>query len=74
MFLSTLYFSLNKAYVLADSADYNSDNQSKEIKKGVSLDVEVAYELNDTITDVEVEVSEFVSFNDDVVKKNFSIK
>ena len=38
---------LNKSYVVADSANYSSDNQSKSIKKGATLDVEVAYELND---------------------------
>ncbi|MDO4618900.1 MAG: DUF5067 domain-containing protein [Clostridia bacterium] len=64
---------LNKAYVLNDSANYSSDNQNKEIKKGASIEVEVAYELNDTTTDIEVEVSEFISLNEDVVKKTFTI-
>lgn len=64
---------LNGAYVLDDSANYNSDNQLKEIKVGASLEVEVAYELNDTTTDVEVEVRELISFNDTVITKTFSI-
>ena len=64
---------LNEAYILADSANYSSDNQTKEIKKGASLDVEVAYELNDQTTSVEIEVKELFSFNDSVVKKTFSI-
>ena len=50
-----------------------SDNETKEIKKGATLDVEVAYVLNDTTTDLEVEVKELISFNDSVVKKTFSI-
>lgn len=64
---------LNKAYVLNDSANYSEDNQTKEIKKDASLDVEVAYELNDETTDIEVEVKEWISFNDSVVTKTFTI-
>lgn len=64
---------LNESYFVDDSANYSSDNQSKEIKTGVTLEVEVAYVLNDTTTDIEVEVSEFISFSDRVVKKTFKI-
>ena len=65
---------LNECILVEDSANYSSDNQMKEIKKGVSLDVEVAYELNDTTTDVEVEVKELFSFDDTTITKTFSIK
>lgn len=65
---------LNQSLFLDDSANYNSDNSLKDIKKGASLEVEVAYELNDTTTDIEVEVSEFFSFDDAVVTKTFSLK
>lgn len=65
---------LNEAYVLDDSADYNADNQTKEIKKGGSLDVEVAYELNDNETDVLIEVEELFSFSDKIISKTFTIK
>lgn len=44
--------------------EYNFDNKSKEIKPGVSLDVQCAYELNDTTTDVEVEITEWISLDD----------
>ncbi len=64
---------LNECYFADDSAKYNSDNQTKEIKKGATLDVEVAYELNDTTTDLEVEVSEFISFSDKKLTKTFKI-
>lgn len=64
---------LNDAYVLDDTANYNADNQTKEIKKGATLEVEVAYELNDTTTDIEVEVKELFSFNDKKLTKTFSI-
>lgn len=65
---------LNGAYIIDDNANYDSGNQMKEIKKGASIQLEVAYELNDTVSDVEVEVSELFSTNDSVVKKTFSIK
>lgn len=64
---------LNGSYVLDESANYSADNQTKEIKKGASLEVEVAYELNDTTSDIEVEVKEYFSFNDTVITKIFSI-
>ena len=64
---------LNDAYFLDDSADYNSDNQTKEIKKGASIQVEVAYVLNDMASEVEVEVKELFSFDKTAVKKTFSI-
>ena len=65
---------LNEAYVLKDGDPYSEDNQSKEIKTGASLDVEVAYELNDTESDVVIEVEEFMGWSDDKVTKTFTIK
>ncbi len=64
---------LNEAYILDDSANYEADNQTKEIKSGASIEVEVAYELNDETTEVEIEVEELFSFDDTVIKKTFSI-
>lgn len=64
---------LNECYIADDSANYDSGNQTKEIKTGASLEVEVAYELNDTTTDIEIEVEELFSFDDSVVTKTFSI-
>ena len=64
---------LNPAYVLDDGAKYSADNQTKEIKKGASLEVEVAYELNDETSDVEVEVKELFSFSEKKLTKTFSI-
>lgn len=64
---------LNESYVLNDSANYSSDNQTKGIKKGASIEVEVAYELNDATTDIEVEVKELFSFDDSTITKTFSI-
>lgn len=64
---------LNISYFVDDSAKYDSSNQHKEIKKGATLEVEVAYELNDTETDIEIEVKELFSFNDSVITKKFSL-
>lgn len=64
---------LNECYFADDSANYSTDNQTKEIKKGASLYVEVAYTLNDAVTDVEIEVSEIFSFSDKKITKTFSI-
>ena len=56
---------LNEAYFLDDNANYDAENQTKAIKKGAKLEIEVAYKLNDTTTDIEVEVEELFSFNTD---------
>ena len=64
---------LNEAYVLSDSANYDSGNQTKDIKPGATLDVEVAYQLNDTKTDITVEVEELFSLNDKKITKTFKI-
>ncbi len=65
---------LNAAYVMDDSAKYSADNQTKKIKKGATLEVEVAYELNDTTTDVVVEVERLFSLDESKITKTFSIK
>ena len=64
---------LNECYIAADSANYSNDNQSKSIQKGASLDVEVAFELNDSTTDVAIEVTEWMSWNDAKITKTFKI-
>ena len=65
---------LNKSYIVDSSANYSSDDIYKEIKKGVSLYVEVAYELNDSTSDIEVEVSELISLSNKKITKTFSMK
>ena len=61
-------------YFVDDSANYKSDNQTKDIRVGATLDVEVAYSLNDTTTPIEVEVSELISFNKKIIKKTFDLQ
>ena len=65
---------LNKCYTAAESAKYSADNQSKNIKKGASVEVEAAYYLNDSETPIEVECGELISLSDDKITKTFDIK
>lgn len=65
---------LEKCYVMDDNDPYDSANQDKQIKKGVSLDVEVAYVLNDDSTPINVELKELISFSDKTITKTFDIK
>lgn len=64
---------LNSCYLVDESANYSSDNSSKQIKQGASIEVESAFELNDNTTDIEVEVQELFSFNEKVLRKTFKI-
>lgn len=45
--------------------EYDFDNKSKEIQPGITLDVQCAYELADTTSDVDVEITEWISFTDE---------
>lgn len=65
---------LNEAWSIDASANYDNSNQTKEIKKGATLEVEVAYKLNDTKTDIEVEVEESFSLNGNKITKMFSFR
>lgn len=56
---------LNKEF-LVDSDDYDTDNSSKTIKPGNSIDVQQAYILNDEETTIDVEISEFLGFGDPI--------
>ena len=64
---------LSGAYVLPDEANYNEDNQSKDIKPGVSLELEVSHELNDSTAPIEVELTEHLGWSDDKVTKTFTL-
>lgn len=51
------------AYFASD----NSDGYSNKVKAGVSVDVTRVYKLQDTTSDVEVEVGQLFSWNDDLL-------
>lgn len=61
-----------KAYFIKDDNYNDNNNQSKEIKSGVTIDVMVAYELNDTSTPLEIEVGQFLSFDNTKISKTFN--
>lgn len=65
---------LEHCYSVDDSAGYKDESQSTNIKKGASLELEVAYTLKDTVSDIEVEVEELLSFDDKSVKKTFKLE
>lgn len=47
--------------------DEETDFLDVEIKPGASKDVKKAYKLRDTSTDLEIEIEEFLSYNDDKI-------
>lgn len=59
--------------IIMDDAVYNADNYMKDIKPGASLDVQLAYVLQDATNPITVEISELISFDDFVISKDFDI-
>ena len=52
---------------------YDFDNQHKEIKPGTTLEVQEAYELAETTTEVEVEISEWISLSKKTISYTISL-
>lgn len=52
-------------YGIEDAYDFEAS--SREIQPGITLDVQEAYELNDTTSDVLIEISKLFSFKDDKI-------
>ena len=55
------------------NSEINSDNEIKNIKDGASIDVQKIYLLNDNEADLEVEVTELISFSDRKVVRSFKM-
>ena len=59
------------------SPDYvyevDEDNSSKEIRPGATIEVKKSYILNDETSDVEVEIAGFITWDNTVITKTFSI-
>lgn len=64
---------LSHCYFADDSANYQIDDQNKEIQPNTTFAVEIAYELNDTKSNIDVEVKELFSFTDKKLTKTFEI-
>lgn len=66
---------LDTAFISTSNKDYNSSNSTKEIKPDATITVQQAFKLDDTSSNVEIEVSQWLSWNDDeVITKTFSLK
>ena len=63
---------LSTAIIMDDSA-YDVESEMKEVKTGTSIDIQVAYELSNTTSDVEFEVEEFLGLDEAKVEKTFKI-
>lgn len=55
------------------SYNLEETNEDKSIKPGASLEVKLDYTLNDTTTDVEVELTDWLSWDNTVISKTFKI-
>lgn len=53
---------------------YSEADMLRNIKTGATIEVEMAFELDDTATDVTVEVSELFSFDSRKLTKTFSLQ
>lgn len=48
-------------------------NEDKEIKPGTTLEITQSYVLNDTTTDIVVELTDWIGLNENVITKTFKI-
>lgn len=58
---------LETAFLMDYPEGYNGDNYMKDIRPGTTISVSQDFVLEDASSEVEVEVTEFVSFNDDMI-------
>jgi hypothetical protein len=65
---------LERAFSLKDGDPYDRSKQDEDIQSGDTLDIEVAYILNNTETDLDVEAKVYVDFTHDTVSKTISIR
>jgi hypothetical protein len=59
---------LDSAYISG-----GDDNESKDIKSGVTLSCQCSFALDNMTSPVELEISELISFSDDIVTETFDI-
>jgi hypothetical protein len=55
------------------SYNLEETNEDKEIKPGATIEVVLDYELNDTTSDIEVEIAGWLSWDENVISKTFKI-
>lgn len=59
--------------LIFDTDLFDSSGYLKDIRPGASLDVQQAFKLRNNSSDVEIEVSELISFSDDIVGTTFKL-
>lgn len=59
--------------IIMDNDTYNSNNEMKDIKPGVTLNVQQSWVLSNTTSPVEVELEEFISLDNKKLTKTFNI-
>ncbi len=64
---------LESAILAGSDETYNSQNYMKEVQPGGTLDVELAYLLQDETNEVTVEVSELISLSKEKLTKKFPL-
>lgn len=64
------------AYTLKDSVDMDDfSNLNKSIKKDCTIEVSMAFKLNDTVSPIEVEINPWLTLSDeDMVSQTFDLK
>lgn len=65
---------LEKVYSLKDGDSFDSSNMNKDVESGETVEVEIAYALNDAETDIDVEAKVWCGFTSNLFTKTFSIK
>lgn len=59
---------INTTYIAGHDNEYDSTNASREIQPGVTLEVQRAYTLVDTVTDIDVEIKVSWDFDDAILR------
>ncbi len=65
---------LTKSFHMYKNPQFNDDNNSKEVKQGATLGTQIAYEVYNTDSPVEVEVSSYLGTDEQTLKKIFNLK
>ena len=61
---------LESAMIVGDDS-YDSGTSMKDVRPGTTIDVQCAYVLTSETSTVEFEMTEWISFSDDMVTMNF---
>ena len=61
---------LESAVIVGDDS-YNAEASMKDVRPGTTIDVQCAYVLTSETSTVEFELTEWISFSDDMVSMNF---